>query len=121
MGSMPYTNNTAGSAHASGFLLSKGTSSGCVGFSGVKAYACTVGQIANPPGTTELRYSNYILADNTLALTLRFGLSGTDRTAKVSNSYITAVSRPTCSECYSAGLRCQGLQAIRLLAVTVNG
>ena len=69
----------------------------CLGFSGVRAYACTVGQIASPPGTSSLQYSDYIMADNKLGLSLRFGLAGTDRTATLSDSYFTAVSRPNCS------------------------
>ena len=122
LSSIPYSNNTAGSAEANGFLLNKVNSATCIGFKGVKAYACAVGQIASPPGTASITYSDYILADNKLALSLRFGLGGTDRTASVSNSFITAVSRPNCVECYQAGrTSCTGIQAIRLLAVTVNG
>jgi hypothetical protein len=94
----------------------------CIGFSGVRAYACTVGQIANPPGTAQLQYTNYIFADNIRALSLRFGLAGTDRSAIVSNSYFTQISRPNCVECYAGGKTvCSGNQAIRMLAVTVNG
>lgn len=121
--SMTVSNNTVGSAAANGFLLDRGVvTDTCIGFKGLKAYACRVGQIANPPGTAELHYSNYIMADNKLGLSLRFGLGGTDRTATVSNSYFTAISRPNCLECYSS-LRtsCSWNQAIKLLAVTVNG
>ena len=121
MSSNPFINNTAGSCEANGFLIDKGSASGCLGFTGLRAYACSVGQIASPPGTSELRYSDYIMADNSLSVTLRFGLGGTDRTSRMTNSYFTAVSRPNCAECYSAGLQCRNLQAIRLLAVTVNG
>ena len=88
----------------------------------MRAYACTVGQIANPPGTTQLQYSDYILADNLRGLSLRFGLAGTDRSAILSNSYITAISRPNCSICYgSRSTKCSWAQAVRLLSVTVNG
>lgn len=120
---MPFVNNTAGSAEGNGFLLDRGiTGDNCLGFSGIRAYACTVGQISNVPGTTELRYNNYIMADNKLGLSLRFGLAGTDRTATISNSYFTAISRPNCNECYSStATKCTWNQAIRLLAVTVNG
>lgn len=98
MAAMPFGNNTAGSISANGFLLDRGVvTDTCIGFAGVKAYACAVGQIASPPGTTELRYSNYMMADNKLGLSLRFGLAGTDRSAFLSDSYFTAISRPTCS------------------------
>lgn len=119
----PFSNNLAGSAEGNGYLLDRGIiGDSCVGFSGVRAYACSVGQIANPPGTSQLQYSNYILADNGRSLSLRFGLAGTDRTAIISNSYFTAVSRPNCSECYGgSSTKCNGGEAVRLLAVTVNG
>ena len=52
MNSNPFKNNTAGSCAANGFLIDKGTASGCLGFTGVRAYACSVGQIASPPGTS---------------------------------------------------------------------
>ena len=104
-------------------MLNRVVSDSCVGFSGVRAYACSVGQIANPPGTTQLQYSNYILADHRIrALSLRFGLAGTDRTAILSNSYITKISRPNCTECYGSGkTACSNSEGVRLLAVTING
>lgn len=118
----PFSNNLAGSAEGNGYLLHKVTTDSCLGFSGVRAYACSVGQIANPPGTTQLQYSNYILADNIRSISLRFGLAGTDRTAMVSNSYFTQISRPNCTECYgSSSTKCRGNEAVRLLTVTVNG
>ena len=52
MGSNPYQNNTAGSCSASGFLIDKGSRGGCLGFTGVRAYACTVGHISSSPGTS---------------------------------------------------------------------
>ena len=98
LSSNPFVNNTAGSAEANGFLLDRGlTSDTCLGFSGVKAYGCNVGQMASPPGTASLSYSDYILADNKLGMSLRFGLAGSDRTATLTNSFITAISRPTCT------------------------
>ena len=60
------------------------------------------------------------MVDNKVGLSLRFGLSGTDRTATLSDSYFNAISRPDCSECYPATV-CSGNQAIRMLAVTING
>ena len=120
MSEMPYANNTAGSAKANGFILHQ-PPGGCAGFSGAKAYACSVGQIVNSAGTSQLRFSNSILADNGLAYNLRFGSSGTDSSAFVENMFATAISRPNCTECYQNGrLRCSGMQGVRMLAVTVN-
>lgn len=120
---MPFRNNTAGSAEGNGYLIDRGiTGDNCLGYSAVKTFACTVGFITNSPGTTQVQYSNFVMADNKLGLSLRFGLAGTDRTATISNSYFAAISRPNCNECYgSQGIKCTWNQAIRLLAVTVNG
>jgi len=95
---------------------------GCLSFSGAKAYACTVGQISSPPNTNELIFSNFMMADNGRSVSLRYGLEGTDRTAYLTNSYITMISRPNCIECYgSTATDCSGNHGIRLLVVTVDG
>lgn len=65
-------NNVAGSCSI-GFILNK-VEGDCMSFSGVRAYACGIGQIVNPPNTLSLSLSNFILADNGRAATLRFGL-----------------------------------------------
>ncbi len=53
---------------------------------------------------------------------LRFGLEGTDRTAYLSNSYITQISRPNCAVCYGSNrIPCGNNYAVRMLAVTING
>ena len=55
-------------------------------------------------------------------MTLRMGGEGDDRTAYLRNSFITAISRPDCPECYGAGkINCNGNFAIRMLVVTING
>ena len=46
----PFSENTVGSAKA-GFIFNKIASSTCMGASGVRAYACKIGQIASSPGT----------------------------------------------------------------------
>jgi len=77
----PYGYNTAGSCSI-GFLLTS-IKSDCQAFSYLSAYACGVGQIANPPDTTTLNFTNFILADNQLGAVLRFGssLKSTDNSA----------------------------------------
>lgn len=63
-----------------------------------------------------------MIADSGRAVTLRFGQDGDDRTGYFYNSYITAISRPTCSECYGTGsIDCTDNHALRLLSVTING
>ena len=93
--------------------------------SGIKAYACGIGQITSSPGTKELEFKNFMMADCGRAVTLRFGLGGRknhDMTGYFKDSFITAISRPSCTECYgNNAIDCTGNQAVRMLAVTVNG
>ena len=92
---------------------------------GIKAYACRIGQITSSSGTKELEFKNFMMADCGRAVTLRFGLGGSkefNMTGYFKDSFITAISRPSCSECYGSGaIDCSGNQAVRMLAVTVNG
>lgn len=55
-----------------------------------------------------LIFSNFILADNQRGATLKHGASegNTNHTAIFQNSYISALSRPSCTECYNSGLSC---------------
>lgn len=120
--STPFTNNVAGTALEVGFLIIRTTGDSCLGYSGVRAYACKVGHISSPPGTSQLQLTNYIIADSQRGLSLRFGLEGSDRSAYLSNSYITQISRPNCTVCYGSGkIDCTSNTAVRMLAVTVNG
>ena len=119
---MPFVNNLVGTALEVGFLLIRSNTQLCLAFSGVRAYACKVGHISQPPSTAELQLKNYIIADTKLGVSLRFGMEGTDRTATFSDSYFTQISRPTCTICYgSTKISCSGNSAIRALAVTING
>lgn len=93
-----------------------------MGYKGLLAYACTVGQIANPGDTYTLNFTNFILADNGRAVTLRFGLEDSNKSAYLSDSYITALSRPNCNYCYGlAAIKCQDNVAVRMLTTTVFG
>ena len=98
------------------------TDDSCLGYTGARVYAAKVGHISSPPGTAQLQISNYIIADSQRGLSLRFGLEGNDRSAFFSNSYVTQLSRPNCTICYGAGkIDCSGNEAVRMLAVTING
>jgi len=76
--------------------------------------------MANPPGSNEIQYKDFIVADCGRAVTLRFALKGSNNTATFSDSFITAISRPTCTECYPATV-CSDNHAIRLLTITKGG
>ena len=122
IGTIPFANNTAGTALENGYLLIRSTTDQCLAFSGIRSYACTNGMMGSPPGTTQVQHSNYIIADSGRAMGLRFGLEGTDRSAFLSNTYITQISRPNCTICYGTNkIDCSGNYGVRMLAVTVNG
>ena len=69
-----------------------------------------------------LKVTNFIIADCGRAVSLRFGGAGIDRSAYFEDSFITAVSRPNCPDCYGPGaIDCSGNYAVRMLTITVNG
>jgi hypothetical protein len=94
LASPPYANNTAGSTPI-GFIFAKvpGT---CMAVTGIRAYACNIGQIAGSFGMTSLTFDNFMVTDSGRGITLKFGYEGDNLTAFVKNSYISAVSRLSC-------------------------
>lgn len=91
------TNNLAGSC-AVGFELTDNKRE-CQAFSSVSAYACGIGHNAGPQELSELQYKKFILADNQRGVTLNFGAhkNSIDNIVIFNDSYITALSRPSCS------------------------
>ena len=64
------------------------------------------------------------MADNGRGVTLKIGSSegNFDHTAYFSNSYVTALSRPTCPECYgSSATDCSDNIGVRLFTASANG
>lgn len=62
------------------------------------------------------------MADVGRGVGLRFGNEGDDRTAFFQNSFISAISRPNCIECYGdSAIDCTNNYAIKMLAITING
>lgn len=118
--STSFLRNTAGTCSI-GFLLNGNAS--CLAAQTLRAYACTVGIMANPPNTTRLQYSNLMLADNQRGLILRNGyLNADSNVATITSSWISALSRPTCAYCYGAGATvCNNIVGIRLMVSTANG
>ena len=70
--SNPFAHNTAGSCNV-GFIFNS-IAKDCQASSYLSAYACNIGQLANPD-TTTIKYTNFILADNKIGAVLRFGNS----------------------------------------------
>lgn len=92
----PFANNTAGSSTV-GFIFNK-VSGTCIAFSWASAFACNIGQLATAPPTTLFQnFTHFVMIDNARGVTLRFGGgSSNDYTAYLTNSFISAVSRPSC-------------------------
>lgn len=64
------------------------------------------------------------MADNVRGITLKHGASegGNDHTAYLYNSYVNAISRPTCDYCYGSGaIQCSGTHGMRLFTASANG
>ena len=118
-------NNTAGSCDIGFILNKKGHSSSCLGFSYARAFLCGIGQICGPPSIEHLKYSKFIMAENGRSVTLKIGASegGHNHVAQFNTSYIAAIARPTCSDCYSGSLgnRCSEGQGVRLFSASANG
>ena len=118
----PLANNTVGSAKI-GFIINT-IGDQCQAFSYAKAFACTIGQICGPPSITTTKFDHFIMADNERSITLKIGASegGSDHTAYLYNSYITALSRPNCTQCYGDSRTiCSNTVGIRMLTASANG
>lgn len=120
----PFKGNTAGSCQI-GFIFNNiPTSDGCKAFSYINAYASQIGQICGPISTTSMIYKNFVMVDNQRGATLKFGHGeGTsNHTGILTNSYISAVSRPSCTYCYGdAAIPCSSSIGLRMLTVSANG
>jgi hypothetical protein len=118
----PFANNTVGSARI-GFILNTNGQQ-CQAFSYAKAFACDIGQICGPPSITTIKLERFIMADNIRSVTLKLGASegGDNHTAFLSNSYITAISRPNCTQCYGpSAITCSNTHGMRMLTASANG
>jgi hypothetical protein len=116
----PFANNTAGSCSI-GWIFARGEGT-CLAARGIYAYACTIGHIMNPPGAVTTRFKHFILADNGRGLTFRIGGNSDDKTAFLNDSYITAMARPNCTQCYGASATdCTGNHGVRMLTTGSNG
>ena len=109
--------NVAGSCQVGFIFNSIGET--CQGFSRIGAYGCTIGQISAPPSTKTLIFKKFILLDNKRGGTLKFGSvkNSLNNTAIFNDSYISALSRPSCSYCYPS-TPCQNAIGFRLLSVS---
>jgi hypothetical protein len=65
----PFANNTVGSA-AIGFILNTNGQQ-CQLFSYAKAFACGIGQISGSPGITTIMFTQFLMADNQRAMSLK--------------------------------------------------
>ena len=80
--------------------------------------------MANMPGShIKVIYSDMFFADNQRGVTLRYADEIDDNTMMFKNSYVTGISRPTCTNCYGDTKisYCQGGYAIRMFTATISG
>lgn len=113
-----FVNNVAGSAKI-GFLFSGGMD--CAGGEKLRVYSSGIGVVTNPKAKSFV-WNNLIIVDTARGVGLRFGGYDQNNNSMVwKNSYISAISRPTCSVCYgSDATPCSNMKAVRLLAATEN-
>lgn len=121
-----FTNNQAGSCRT-GFLFNRPNNApgNCVSAFNITAYNCEVGFLANPPSVSILKFDSFTLADNGRALGLKHGfgsLPHDNNTAWVTNSWISAVARPSCTSCYgNLTTDCTSNEGVRMMASTLYG
>jgi hypothetical protein len=118
----PIANNTAGATKI-GFIINT-IDEQCQAFSYAKAFASQIGQICGPPGISSIRFDHFLMADNQRSITLKLGdhEGRTDHSAYLFNSYVSAISRPNCSECYgSSATICSDNHGLRLFTASANG
>jgi len=75
-------------------------------------------------GVNTLIFSQFLMVDNGRSITLKFGDNEgkTNHSAYVYNSYIGAVSRPDCNECYGpTATDCSNNHGLRMLVPSHNG
>ena len=111
-----FTDNVAGSTQI-GFILSGDMD--CAGGEKLKVYGSNIGIIANPKAKS-FTWSNLMILDTGKGLGLRFG--GYDQNVNSltwKNSFISAVSRPTCTICYGDNATpCKNMRAVRLFTAS---
>ena len=64
------------------------------------------------------------MADNVRGVTLKLGdgEGRHDHSAYLYNSYVTAISRPNCAECYgSSATKCSWIHGMRMFTASANG
>ena len=124
-----FKNNVAGSSEI-GFILNKnGHSQSCLGFSYARGFLNGIGHIQGPPSIESTVMSKFLMAENGRSVTLKIGASegGHNHTARFFDSYISAIARPSCSDCYTSdtskkqGNRCSGSHGVRLFSASANG
>lgn len=61
------------------------------------------------------------MADNERSVTIRVGGNSDLKAAYFNDSYITALSRPSCFDCYGEGkIKCNENHALRMMSIGSN-
>ena len=85
----------------------------------MKVYNTKVGVTSNPKAKI-LVWDRLMLSENERGIGLRFGgyNKNNNNSLFLKNSWISAISRPECGDCYGEGAKCSNSYAIRLLTVS---
>jgi hypothetical protein len=87
-------------------------------------YGSQIGIIVNPFGPKALIFDKLMMADNIRSVSMKTGNVGNNNTAIFKNSWVSALSRPSCSFCYGDSPNktpCNGNYGVRMYMVSGNG
>ena len=101
--SFPFAENTAGSCLTGFFFGSKSSNfvEECAAAKGGSAYASEVGLMVNLGTSEPILISEMLFADNKIAVNSNILNSQSQNKLTFTDSYVTGISRPNCSNCYN--------------------
>ena len=101
-----------------GHLLHEGDGYCAVG-NELVAYSCGVGATGIAINARKVYYKKLLIIDSAVGVALKLARKGRDLSAYVENSYISAIERSSCSDCYgSTSTRCSNNEGIKMFVAT---
>ena len=112
-----FEQNVAGSAQI-GHLLHEGDGYCAVG-NELIAYGCEVGAMGIANGARKLYYKKLLIIDSRVGVALKLARKGRDLNAFVQNSFISAIERPSCPDCFGENAtKCRNNEGIKMFVAT---
>ena len=82
------------------------------------AYGCKVG-VMGIANARKLYYKKLLIIDSSVGVALKIARKGRDLNAYVENSYISAIERPSCPNCYGDNAtKCKNNEGIKMFVAT---